>query len=129
MKKNPQQEPIDRGPLNDYSALPPPVTVNEDIASTLGTPTGEDEFAIEAGGWQGTDDATSTAPSDVGLRASQTPDQENEVLQNLDDTDPTGRAYGGGLDAGDGGIADITGKPVEESRDWEWPSIKKAERE
>ena len=33
-------------------------------ANTMGSSTGEEERAIEAGGWAGTDDATSTAPSD-----------------------------------------------------------------
>lgn len=34
------------------------------IGDTMGSSTGEEERAIEAGGWAGTDDATSTAPSD-----------------------------------------------------------------
>ena len=34
------------------------------IGDTMGSSTGEEARAIEAGGWAGTDDATSTAPSD-----------------------------------------------------------------
>ena len=34
------------------------------IGDTMGSSTGEAERAVEAGGWAGTDDATSTAPSD-----------------------------------------------------------------
>lgn len=30
----------------------------------MGTATGEEEHAVVGGGWQGTDDATSTAPAD-----------------------------------------------------------------
>jgi hypothetical protein len=37
---------------------------NNGIGATMGSSTGEKERAIEAGGWAGTDDATSTAPSD-----------------------------------------------------------------
>ena len=34
------------------------------LEDTMGSSTGETERATEAGGWAGTDDATSTAPSD-----------------------------------------------------------------
>jgi hypothetical protein len=34
------------------------------LGDTMGSSTGEEERAVEAGGWSGTDDATSTAPSD-----------------------------------------------------------------
>jgi hypothetical protein len=34
------------------------------LGDTMGSSTGERERAVEAGGWAGTDDATSTAPSD-----------------------------------------------------------------
>lgn len=34
------------------------------LGETMGSATGEEERAIEAGGWAGTDDATSTSPSD-----------------------------------------------------------------
>ena len=34
------------------------------LGDTMGSATGEAERAIEAGGWAGTDDATSSAPSD-----------------------------------------------------------------
>ena len=38
---------------------------NNNLSRTEGSSTGEEENAIEAGGWEGTDDATSTAPSDL----------------------------------------------------------------
>jgi hypothetical protein len=39
-----------------------------ELMDTLGSATGELERAIEAGGWMGTDDAASTAPSDqIGI--------------------------------------------------------------
>ncbi len=34
------------------------------LGETMGSSTGEAERAVQAGGWAGTDDATSTAPSD-----------------------------------------------------------------
>ena len=41
---------------------------NTNLSRTQGSSTGEEENAIEAGGWAGTDDATSTAPSDLMTR-------------------------------------------------------------
>jgi hypothetical protein len=38
--------------------------MNSGLDDTMGSSTGEAERAVEAGGWAGTDDATSTAPSD-----------------------------------------------------------------
>lgn len=35
------------------------------LGQVRGTATGEDEFSAVGGGWEGTDDATSTAPSDL----------------------------------------------------------------
>jgi hypothetical protein len=41
-----------------------PDEIESGLGETMGSSTGEAERAIEAGGWAGTDDATSTAPSD-----------------------------------------------------------------
>lgn len=35
------------------------------LGDTMGSSTGEAEFSAVSGGWEGTDDATSTAPSDL----------------------------------------------------------------
>ncbi len=35
------------------------------LGETMGSSTGEAEFSAVSGGWEGTDDATSTAPSDL----------------------------------------------------------------
>jgi hypothetical protein len=45
------------------------------IGDTMGSSTGEEERAVEAGGWAGTDDATSTAPSDT-MGNPGTPEEE-----------------------------------------------------
>jgi hypothetical protein len=39
-------------------------TDSRELDETMGSTTGEADRAVEAGGWTGTDDATSTAPSD-----------------------------------------------------------------
>jgi hypothetical protein len=49
-----------RGSLPSERKISGPVRLGE----TMGSSTGEDERAVQAGGWAGTDDATSTAPSD-----------------------------------------------------------------
>lgn len=105
-------------PVNDYSRAPQEVDLsNEGIGNTMGSATGEDENGLIAGGWQGTDDATSTAPSDVAFDVPQKP--MNHAIGEDADEDPTGRAYGGGLNPEDGGVADLTGKAIGESRNWE----------
>lgn len=72
--------------INDYSKLPPSVLRKVDLESTLGTSTGENENAIVAGGWEGTDDATSTAPSDTAFNGLSERQKQEEVerLQELD---------------------------------------------
>lgn len=82
------------------------------LGETEGTATGEPTHEVLAGGWEGTDDATSTAPSDF----ESVPD-----LRHTDDHGPdavTGRAFGGGNLQADT-ITDIKGTPAEESRDWQ----------
>lgn len=87
-------------------------TPESSLGETEGSATGEPTHEVLAGGWEGTDDATSTAPSDFAF----VPD-----LRHTDDHGPeavTGRAFGGGILQEDA-ITDIKGTPVEESRDWE----------
>jgi len=108
-------------PVNDYSGVPREIVINENdihLGQTEGTSTGEDENAVEAGGWAGTDDATSTAASDQSYSGEVDPNI-HAVGLHPEKEDPTGRAYGGGLDPDGGGVVDLTGSPVEESRDWE----------
>ena len=106
--------------VNDYSSAPQEVDVkNEGIGNTMGSATGEDENAMQAGGWAGTDDANSTAPSDVAFDKPQKPMNHSLGLEGVEQEDPTGRAYGGGLNPEEGGVTDITGKAIGESRDWE----------
>lgn len=103
--------------VNDYSSAPPEVRFSENgIGKTLGSTTGEEENAIMAGGWEGTDDATSTAPSDQAVPPAPV---VHAIGEELTGEDPNGRAYAGGLNPDDGGIVDLAGRPVEESRDWD----------
>ncbi len=53
----------ERQSATDDASLPTSRPVN--VGQTMGTSTGEDEFNVVGGGWEGTDDATSTAPSDL----------------------------------------------------------------
>jgi hypothetical protein len=67
---------LEKEPLNDYSAAPDAISVhNEDLGITKGSTTGEVANATVPGGWEGTDDATSTAPSDL----SRIPREEDTV--------------------------------------------------
>jgi len=103
-------------PVNDYSSAPKEVSfADQDVRSTLGSSTGDEENALQAGGWEGTDDATSTAPSDF----ARPPAPVVHGIGESENEDPTGRAYAGGLDPEDGGVVDLAGRPVEEGRDWE----------
>ena len=53
------------------------------IGDTMGSSTGEIERAIAAGGWAGTDDATSTAPSDqMGNPATPEDEKPYNVIQH-----------------------------------------------
>lgn len=108
--------------LRDRKGGQPPQGVDgttfsqEELSRTEGAMTGEEDLDTVAGGWEGTDDATSTAPSDLGPQATARRNEENA----LDPDAPIGRAFGGGIAGADeGGVADLTGSPVEESRDWE----------
>jgi len=85
------------------------------VGEVLGSATGEEDRDPVPGGWEGTDDATSTAPSDL----SEDPLRANRELGEIDPDEVNGRGYGGGLGESDGGIVDIKGSPVEDSRDWE----------
>jgi hypothetical protein len=82
---------------------------DEGIGAVIGGETGEADRDVVPGGWAGTDDATSTAPSDLG---------EDSPAPQCDPDAITGRASAGGLWSDEGGVTDITGSPVEESRDW-----------
>lgn len=58
------------------------------IGNTMGSSTGESERAIQAGGWAGTDDATSTAPSDQ-MGNPPLPEEEkplHTIARDFDDT-------------------------------------------
>ena len=98
------------------------------LEDTLGSGTGEDDNALETGGWAGTDDATSTAPSDLAFQGPERP--MNHVVGGEDEAieDSTGRADAGGFSPGEGGVVDFTGAPVEESRDWENDAVLPNER-
>lgn len=94
-------------PINDQSGAPREIRPNDKVGRTLGTSTGEEEHAFVGGGWQGSDDDTSTAASD------------NEAhVKPADEEDPTGRAFGGGIAPGAGGVADLMGRPVEGAKEW-----------
>jgi hypothetical protein len=110
MKRHRQTSQFD--PENDESIQP------RSIGQMMGSGTGEEENEIVAGGWQGTDDATSTAPSDLGVDAPKVT-HLHAIGEDLENEDPTGRAYAGGLDPEEGGVSDLAGRPVEESRNWE----------
>lgn len=87
------------------------------LGEVVGTSTGEATEDVLAGGWQGTDDATSTAPSDIGGGTN---------LKHTDDhgAEPVlGRAFAGGALEEEGPISDIKGTPAGESRDWEHDPI------
>ncbi len=114
-------------PVNDYSRSPGEVETPK-LADTLGSATGEDEHAIMAGGWAGTDDATSTAPSDMAFMGPERPTNHSSGTEDVEVEDPTGRADAGGFGPDEGGVADFTGAPVGESRDWEKDSVLPNER-
>lgn len=103
-----------RGDSEAERDLPQPVDSEVNLGQVMGSMTGEEFEAIEApGGWAGTDDATSTAPSDLTSeeRAKQDP------LKKFRQLDPTGRAAAADLGEGEL-IADFDGSPVDDSRDW-----------
>ena len=83
------------------------------LGNIIGMSTGEEEgYETVPGGWEGTDDATSTAPSDL------MPQPDLDDLTSDPDAS-LGRGYGGGIGHADGAISDLKGTPVEDSRDWE----------
>lgn len=51
--------------LEEQQSATTDATVPSRLGETMGSSTGEDEFSAVSGGWEGTDDATSTAPSDL----------------------------------------------------------------
>ncbi len=85
-----------------------------DLSHTVGGETGEEDRDTVPGGWEGTDDATSTAPSDL-FPPVPLPKQDEYKESDF----PSGRAFAGGIGEWDGGVTDIKGTPIEESRDWE----------
>mgnify|MGYP000340704880 CR=1 FL=1 len=90
------------------------------LGEIVGGQSGEADQDTVPGGWQGTDDATSTAPSDippVRLSADETFSSEEEADRVL------GRAAGGGMLDTTEAVTDIKGTPVEESKDWEHDPI------
>lgn len=91
------------------------------VGELMGSSTGEEDGEGDTvpGGWQGTDDATSTAPGDLG---------GGRDLKHTNAGHPDaamGRGYAGGVGdfEGAGGVTDIKGSPAEESRDWEHEPI------
>jgi hypothetical protein len=88
-----------------------------DLRHTVGSATGEEDHDTVPGGWEGTDDATSTAPSDIFPPKRMTGDDVDDGEMS------TGRAFAGGIGGKDGGVVDIKGTPIEESRDWEHDPI------
>ncbi len=89
----------------------------DELGEIVGSATGEFDHDVIPGGWEGTDDATSTSPSD--LANPQSP-QFREDLDSAEFQDAViGRAAGGGLGRNEGGVSDIKGSPVEDSRNWE----------
>lgn len=82
----------------------------QELSDVVGTSTGEGDREVAPGGWEGTDDATSTAISDL----SEIPEPK------MDEPDAAiGRAFGGGIGEDAGGVTDIKGTPVDGTRDWE----------
>jgi hypothetical protein len=92
-------------------------TRRDDLGEIRGGSTGEADQDIVPGGWEGTDDATSTAPSDLSPEL-QAMAENGRSVESEDPDFPIGRGYGGGIGRGDGGITDIKGTPAEESRNW-----------
>ena len=92
---NPNPDLI-KEPLNDYSSAPEAISINDNLDKTMGSSTGETEHATQAGGWAGTDDSTSTAPSDV----QRSYDLENKwsLEERIEAENSTRRAYGRGID-------------------------------
>jgi hypothetical protein len=84
----------------------------DELGEIVGTSTGEGDRDVIPGGWEGTDDATSTAPSDLSQ-----PPRPGRTQASI------GNAFGGGFAHAAGGICDLSGSPVEESRDWEHDAI------
>ena len=85
----------------------PPIS----LGSIRGSSTGEGEFDIIAGGWEGTDDATSTSPSDLS------------AVENKEPTSPewtTGVAVG---------TTDLRGMRAEDEQDWEHEPFVESESE
>lgn len=96
---NPNPDLI-KEPLNDYSSAPEAISINDNLDKTMGSETGETAHATQAGGWAGTDDSTSTAPSD--LQRSYDQESKWSMEDRLEAEDSTRRAYGRGIDADNG---------------------------
>jgi len=108
-----------RGPNNYRNRRDPnePLILGDELGQIVGSATGEADHDVLPGGWEGTDDATSTSPSDI---VNPNPrdnwdDADNEEFQDA----VVGRAAGGGMGRNEGGVSDIKGTPVEDSRNWE----------
>lgn len=81
------------------------------IGTIVGTMTGETDRDTVASGWEGTDDATSTAPSDLdssGIPEIRAEGPEEEAIDGYEEC--LKRAIP---------TSDIKGSPVDESRNWE----------
>lgn len=92
-----------------------PADTEVNLGQLLGGQTGEEDSddAVVPGGWTGSDDATSTAPSDLPIEIQ----RRNDPLVHREEYDPSGQGDGGELGGATGGVADITGSPVEGHHD------------
>ena len=96
-------------PAEDLGANLPPEDMIEPewgdddigVGAVIGTATGEQDRDVTAGGWAGTDDATSTAPSDLSGEDQKKAEPVNPEQENPDAS--IGRAYGGGISPCGGG--------------------------
>ncbi len=107
-----------RGPNHYRSRKNPdaPLELGDELGEIVGSATGEADHDVIAGGWEGTDDATSTSPCDMVNPNPQSRFDANE--EEFRDAG-LGRASGGGMALDEGGVSDIKGTPVEDSRNWE----------
>jgi hypothetical protein len=101
---------------------------SETLGQVMGTQTGEEDRDTVAGGWQGTDDATSTAPSDMPDLAASLGEDSQRLSEEEEADSVLGRASAGGMHHIPGGVTDIRGTPVEESKDWEHDPIERQKR-
>lgn len=81
-----------------------------ELSDVIGGSTGERDRDVVPGGWAGTDDATSTAPSDLDPRLDATSDEDGGEYSVPELSAGVGLA---------GAITDIKGTPMDDTRDWE----------